>query len=119
MDVLERPTGVEETAGLLKAVADPARLRILEFLLEPQGECCARDDGVCGCDFETLLDLSQPTVSHHLKILVQAGLLRAQKRGRWTYYALEPQGFDRLSGYLARFGGEAAAESVGGDRHCR
>lgn len=100
---------MEETAGRLKAIADPARLKILEFLLEPRGDCCAREDGVCGCDFETLLGLSQPTVSHHLKILVQAGLLSAEKRGRWTYYALEPEAFARLSGYLSRFEAAGAA----------
>jgi ArsR family transcriptional regulator len=87
----------------LKALADPARLRILEFLLRPAGDCCARDDGVCGCDFEDLLGLSQPTVSHHLKVLVQAGLLSAEKRGRWTYYDLEPEALGELSAYLGRF----------------
>jgi ArsR family transcriptional regulator len=86
----------------LKALADPARLRILEFLRKPEGECCARDDGVCGCDFEDLLGLSQPTVSHHLKILVKAGLLRAEKRGRWTYYELEPAALSELASYLER-----------------
>jgi ArsR family transcriptional regulator len=86
----------------LKALADPARLRILEFLRKPQGECCARDDGVCGCDFEALLGLSQPTVSHHLKILVQAGLLKAEKRGRWMYYELEPAALSELASYLGR-----------------
>ena len=105
MDVAERNEllGTEATAARLKALADPSRLKILEFLLEPSGGCCARDDGVCGCDFETLLGLSQPTVSHHLKILVQAGLLSAEKRGRWTYYELEAQAFTHLARYLRGF----------------
>ncbi|MEX2543343.1 MAG: metalloregulator ArsR/SmtB family transcription factor [Trueperaceae bacterium] len=93
----------------LKALADPARLAVLEFLLEPNGECCSRDDGVCGCDFEGLLGLSQPTVSHHLKVLVQAGLLGAEKRGRWTYYRLEPQAFEELAGHFQRYGKGAGA----------
>ena len=111
MALLERHDARQEseTVAKLKALADPSRLRILEFLLEPKGNCCARDDGVCGCDFETLLGLSQPTVSHHLKILVQAGLLSSEKRGRWTYYDLEPQAFAQLSGYLGRFEGKTAA----------
>lgn len=113
MAVLEHPGAKQEQEGeavvMLKALGDPSRLRILEFLLEPQDNCCAREDGVCGCDFETLLGLSQPTVSHHLKILVQAGLLNSEKRGRWTYYDLEPQAFARLGAYLGRFEGNAAS----------
>lgn len=92
----------------LKALADPSRLKILEFLLEPRSDCCARDDGVCGCDFENLLDLSQPTVSHHLKILVAAELLSVEKRGRWSYYAVRDDAFAELSGYLGRFGRTSA-----------
>lgn len=87
----------------LRALADPSRLRIVEFLLEPNGRRLARRDGVCACDFEALLDLSQPTVSHHLKNLVNAGLLRAQKRGRWTFYEIEPQAFRSLARHLGRF----------------
>lgn len=92
------------TVERLKALADPSRLKILEFLLEPRVDCCARDDGVCGCDFEALLGLSQPTVSHHLKILVAAELLSVEKRGRWSYYGLRKEAFSELSGYLGRFG---------------
>lgn len=92
----------------LRALADPSRLKILEFLLEPRSDCCARDDGVCGCDFENLLGLSQPTVSHHLKILVTAQLLSVEKRGRWSYYAVREDAFAELSGYLGRFAGSAA-----------
>jgi ArsR family transcriptional regulator len=106
MIAVEQDEGV--MAARIKALADPARLRILEFLRAPDGSCCARSDGVCGCDFEELLGLSQPTVSHHLKILVQAGLLSARKRGRWMYYELEPASFGELSRYLARFEGVQA-----------
>lgn len=80
----------------LKALADPARLRIVEFLRAPRADCCSRDDGVCACDLETVLSLSQPTVSHHMRLLVEAGLVRAERRGRWAYYELDQDGFDGL-----------------------
>ena len=87
----------------LKILADPTRLAILEFLREPVQSCCSRDDGVCGCDLETFLGLTQPTVSHHMKQLVEAGFVTAEKRGRWVYYELNPKAFagirDRLSKY--------------------
>lgn len=81
----------------LKVLADPARLKILEFLREPIQTCCSREDGVCACDLEAFLDLAQPTVSHHLKQLVLAGFVRAERRGRWTYYELEPVRFRELA----------------------
>ena len=82
-----------ELSDHLKVLADPTRLKILDFLLEPPQRCCAREDGVCGCDLKTLLSFSQPTVSHHMKQLVAAGFVRAKKRGRRVYYGLEPAGF--------------------------
>lgn len=96
---------MDETISKLKALADPVRLRILGFLLEPVQSCCSREDGVCACDLETFLGLSQPTVSHHMKLLVQAGLVTADKRGRWVYYELEPAAFAALALELSRFAG--------------
>lgn len=87
----------------LKALADPHRLAILEFLLDPSQACCAQEDGVCACDFEAVLGLAQPTVSHHLKILVNAGFLTAEKRGRWNYYELDPAAFADAIAFLERF----------------
>ena len=78
-------------ADRLKALADPARLAIVEFLRAPQADCCSRGDGVCACDLEGVLDLSQPTVSHHMKVLVAAGFVRPEKRGRWVYYELDAE----------------------------
>lgn len=92
-----------ELALQLKALADSTRLGVLEFLSNPIQSCCSRDDGVCACDLEAFLGLSQPTVSHHMKLLVQAGFVRAEKRGRWVYYELEPSTFHELQGQLARF----------------
>ena len=80
----------------LKVLADPTRLKILDFLLEPVQSCCSRDDGVCGCDLETFLGLTQPTVSHHMKQLVEAGFVSAEKRGRWVYYELAPETFTEV-----------------------
>lgn len=87
----------------LKALADPVRLSIIDFLLNPIQTCCSQEEGVCACDFENVLGLSQPTVSHHMKLLVQAGFVRAQKRGRWVYYDLHPEAFGALQRALSRF----------------
>lgn len=69
-----------ELAGLLKAVADPVRLRLLNIISQA-GEACA-------CDLPALLDRSQPTISHHLKILVEAGLLDREQRGKWAWFTV-------------------------------
>jgi ArsR family transcriptional regulator, arsenate/arsenite/antimonite-responsive transcriptional repressor len=77
------PLSVEEAeqlAGLLKAVAEPTRLRLLSLVAAHEG------GEACVCDLTEPVGLSQPTVSHHLKILVAAGLLTREKRGVWAYY---------------------------------
>lgn len=81
------------TAALFKALADPARVRIVNLL--------ARADGpVCVCELTPALGLSQPTVSHHLKRLVQAGLLTREQRGIWAYYTLDWAAFERAAHVL-------------------
>ena len=87
----------------MKALADPARLRIVEFLRHPDAGCCVLTDRVCACDVETLLGLSQPAISHHMKILTQAGLVSGEKQGRWMYYRLEPAAFSALVAALSPF----------------
>jgi ArsR family transcriptional regulator len=84
----------EATARLFKALADPARVRILNVL-------ATQTDAVCGCDLEGPLDLSQPTVSFHLKKLHEAGVLDREKRGVWVYYSLNDEAVRRLAGVLA------------------
>jgi len=79
-----------EPAALLKAVADPHRLTILATLGRGAGE-------VCVCDFTDALPLNQPAVSHHLKILRDAGLVTGVRRGTWVYYRLAPDARDRLA----------------------
>jgi ArsR family transcriptional regulator len=102
---------VTELAATLKALADPVRLSILRFLADPIQSCCSRDDGVCACDFEHFLGISQPTVSHHMKLLIQAGFVRGEKRGRWVYYELLPEAFDEVCGALGRFSAAAQTSS--------
>ena len=84
----------EELARLLKAVADPARLQLLALLRSNPG-CEA-----CVCDLTEPLGLSQATVSHHLKILGEAGLVRREKRGYWTWYRLVPSRLSELGAVL-------------------
>ena len=91
---IDRSTA-EELAVLLKAVADPARLQILSLLRTLTG-CEA-----CVCDLTEPLGLSQPTVSHHLKVLSKAGLVESEKRGYWTCYRVLPTRLGELSAVLA------------------
>jgi ArsR family transcriptional regulator len=78
----------ERLADAIGVLADPARLQLLSLIgAEPDGEACV-------CDLTEPLRLSQPTVSHHLKVLHQAGLLEREQRGRWAFYRLAP---DRLA----------------------
>ncbi|WP_427018267.1 ArsR/SmtB family transcription factor [Pseudarthrobacter sp. P1] len=78
-------------AVVFKALADPNRLRLLSIVkAEPSGAACV-------CDLTEPLDLGQPTVSHHLKILVDAGLLSREKRGTWAYYSLVPGALEAVS----------------------
>lgn len=83
-----------DLARTVKALADPARLRLLSLV-------AAHDGGeACVCDLTAPLGLSQPTVSHHLKVLVDAGLLTRQKRGIWAYFAVVPGALDTLAAAL-------------------
>lgn len=74
-----------EMAPVLAALADPARLRVVSML------AAAPDGSACGCDLEDPLGLSQPTVSHHLKVLREAGLIEGERRGRWIHYRVVPE----------------------------
>lgn len=76
---IDEPTAAA-MAPVLGALADPVRLRIVSMLM------AAPDGTSCGCDLEEPLGLSQPTISHHLKVLREAGLIEGEKRGRWVHY---------------------------------
>ncbi len=83
----------EELAAAFAALADPVRLRLLSLVAEA-GE-------VCSCDLQGPLGKSQPTVSHHTKILSEAGLITGEKRGRWVWWSVVPERVDQLRAALA------------------
>ena len=78
------------TAELFKALGDPARVRIVNLIASSDGEMCA-------CDLIEPVGLAQPTVSHHLKKLVDAGLLEREQRGRWAFYSLKRDAVEKLA----------------------
>jgi ArsR family transcriptional regulator len=80
----------EGTAALFRALGDPARVRIVNLL-------ATSDEAVCVCNLTEPLGLTQPTVSHHLKKLVDAGLLEREQRGRWAYFSINPEAMARLA----------------------
>ncbi|MFJ6000795.1 ArsR/SmtB family transcription factor [Arthrobacter sp. NPDC092385] len=84
----------EELARQFKAIADPNRLRLISLISSSVG------NEACVCDLTEPLDLGQPTVSHHLKILVDAGILHREKRGVWAYFSIVPGALDSLAGIL-------------------
>ncbi|MYV59520.1 metalloregulator ArsR/SmtB family transcription factor [Streptomyces sp. SID4931] len=92
-----------ELAKVFKALGDPVRLRLLSMIASREG------GEVCVCDLTPAFDLSQPTISHHLKLLRQAGLIDCERRGTWVYYWLLPGTVDKLAGVLTRPGQPAAA----------
>jgi ArsR family transcriptional regulator len=95
--VLSAPLETAEAAELAKgfsALGDPVRLRILSLL------AAAPDGEVCVCDFVGPLGRSQPTVSHHLAVLAQAGLVSSERRGKWVWYSLNPTRLGALRGAL-------------------
>ncbi|MCI3278290.1 ArsR/SmtB family transcription factor [Streptomyces cylindrosporus] len=94
-----------DLAKIFKALGDPVRLRLMSMI-------ASRGQGgeVCVCELTPAFDLSQPTISHHLKLLRQAGLVDCERRGTWVYYWVQPGVLDKLGAFLttARPGGAAA-----------
>jgi ArsR family transcriptional regulator len=92
-DVPPLPRGVAvEIAERFRALADPTRVAIVN--------CLAGAEELCVCELNASFDLSQPTISHHLKILRDAGLVEATRRGTWAYYRLIPEAVEALRGTL-------------------
>jgi ArsR family transcriptional regulator len=85
----------ESVATLLKAVADPVRLQLVSIVRSAEGQ------EACACDLTPAVGLSQPTVSHHLKVLVEAGILTREQRGSWAWFHLVPERLEQLAGVLA------------------
>lgn len=92
-NVLQAPEA-EQLAARFKALSDPNRLRILSIVSSNEGA------ETCVCDLSEPLGLKQPTVSHHLKILVDAGILLREKRGVWAYFSVAPGALETLSSSL-------------------
>jgi ArsR family transcriptional regulator, arsenate/arsenite/antimonite-responsive transcriptional repressor len=84
----------ERVAPLLKALADPVRLRLMSLVASHEG------GEACGCDLNDAFDLSQPTISHHMKVLHDAGLVDREKRGVWVFYRVRPQALASLSALI-------------------
>ncbi|WP_186626652.1 helix-turn-helix transcriptional regulator [Rhodococcus sp. BP22] len=84
-----------DLARMFKALGDPARLRLLSLIASHAG------GEACVCDISDSFDLSQPTISHHLKVLREAGLLDCERRGTWVYYWVIPAALQQLSSVLA------------------
>ena len=83
----------ERMAKLAKAIADPVRLQLVDVLRKHAGK-------VCVCELVPLFDLSQPTVSHHLKVLRDAGIVESERQGLWAYYYVVPGALDELTSWL-------------------
>ncbi|KQM84601.1 ArsR family transcriptional regulator [Agromyces sp. Leaf222] len=95
--LVREPLGADEAEQLarsIKALADPTRLRLLSIVAASEGR------EACVCDLTAPVGLSQPTVSHHLKILTEAGFLTRSKRGTWAYFSLVPESLDRVARVL-------------------
>ena len=100
----------ERLAGVLKALAEPTRLRLLSLIAaQPDSEACI-------CDLTAPVGLSQPTVSHHMKVLTDAGLLRREQRGKWAYYRLVPGALDTLAALLSTGHAPASTGAAGRQR---
>ena len=83
-----------ELARLFKAMGDPVRLRLLSLIASHEG------GEACVCDLSGVFELSGPTISHHLKVLREAGLISGERRGTWIYYRVHPEALGRLSAVL-------------------
>lgn len=88
------PYAGERVAELARALADPVRAQILGVLRDHGGE-------LCQCELQPLFGVGQPTLSHHLRRLADAGLVTVRRRGRWAHYAADPAGLEALRAWLA------------------
>ena len=95
--LVREPIDEAAVAGLaqvFKALGDPVRLRLVSLIGAHQG------GQVCVCDLTDAFDLTQPTISHHLKVLREAGIITSERRGTWVYYRLEPAALERMGALL-------------------
>jgi ArsR family transcriptional regulator len=120
-------TGVTEAQrvdAIFRALASPPRREILRLLASGEGaedDRCCGSGAVCACVLSDRLGLGAPTVSHHMKALLEAGLITAEKRGLWVYYRLRPEGFEPITKELSLLtapsacsvSGQSASNAVG------
>lgn len=85
----------ERMARIAKALGDPIRVQLVDLLRKHAGK-------VCVCELVPLFDLSQPTVSHHLKVLREAGVVGSERQGLWAYYYVNPEALEEVSRWLGR-----------------
>jgi len=88
------PPEAARLATLARAVGDPIRLQLVDVLRRHAGR-------VCVCELVPLFDLSQPTISHHLKVLREAGIVGSERRGLWAYYYVNPEALEELGSWLS------------------
>ena len=96
--LVREPISASTAAGLaqvFKALGDPVRLRLVSLIGAHQG------GEVCVCELTTAFDLTQPTISHHLKVLREAGIIDGERRGTWVYYWLVPAALERMAALLS------------------
>jgi ArsR family transcriptional regulator len=86
--------GADRMGAIAKALGDPIRMQLVDVLRKHAGK-------VCVCELVPLFDLSQPTVSHHLKVLREAGIVGSERRGLWAYYYVNPEALEELSAWLS------------------
>ena len=86
--------GAERMGRVAKALGDPIRMQLVDVLRRHAGR-------VCVCELVPLFDLSQPTVSHHLKVLREAGIVGSERRGLWAYYYVKPETLEELNAWLS------------------
>ena len=87
-------TRAERVAEVAKLLSDPIRVQVLDLLRSADGQ-------VCQCDLQPLFSVSQPTMSHHLKKLADAGVVEVQRRGKWAYYSIHPNALKELATWLS------------------
>jgi ArsR family transcriptional regulator len=97
----------ETAAAAFRALADPTRIKLLALIAG------APQEGACVCNLWAMVPLSQPTVSHHLKVLLEAGLVTRQRRGTWAYYRLRTEALASIAGALSPRAGSSVASSGG------
>ncbi len=88
------PADAEPIARIFKALGDPTRVQLMSLIASSEG------GEACICDLTAPVGLAQPTVSHHMRLLVEAGLASREQRGRWAYYRVEPAALARAAGFL-------------------